>query len=315
MNTKESVKEQINELQAKKDSLTEKYLDGDFDKETFKRLLSKYDAQMNELKEQVASLEPSRHNKKAGVKTGNYAVSIDDVKLITKYMIDHNMMINLLHVILQFNTGRRVSDILNLKWSDLLNDNGSFRRDIKVFKEKKTSKEVQVHITEPVKWVINKYCNSIGLTTSEAVKLSGDESFLFYQWQGTHKGCVVSQKALNEAVKKVAVGVGIKENVTTHSLRRGFGAMIRELHADDPNCMMILQGIFNHSSQEMTAKYIGLTKENEDNYYDSLGNMFKDVVIEGGDQSHSCFTRYDQNNHCFASYENYTNGCRPQLLN
>lgn len=273
------LKEQIELLQQKKDRLVDLYLQGDIDKCSYKRAAQKLDVDIVALQDEVKELNPAKYNKTKGVKTGNYAVSIQDVQAISNYMINHQMMINLLHVTLQVNTGRRVSDLLNLKWSDLIDDD-HFRKDIKVFREKKTGKEVQVHITEPVKWVVRKYSQSIGYTVKDLASLTGDQAYIFYQWTGTHRGRIISQKALNEAVRKVGVAVGIKENVTTHALRRGFGMMLRQLHQDDPNCMEILRGIFKHSSVEMTAKYIGLTKKNEDQYYESLGDLYTNIVLE-----------------------------------
>ena len=45
--------------------------------------------------------------------------------------------------------------------------------------------------------------------------------------------------------------------------------------------MEILQTIYNHSSEKITKRYIGITKETVDKYYDDIGEVFEDYVIGG----------------------------------
>ena len=66
----------------------------------------------------------------------------------------------------------------------------------------------------------------------------------------------------NEAAKCV----GIKEAVGTHTLRKTFGYHAYQSGVD----ITRIQKLLNHSAQNVTLAYIGITKEELDNVYISL---------------------------------------------
>lgn len=277
--------ETIEKLKNRYDRFIDMYADGEITREKYLEKRSDLEKQICSLKEDVKKLQGEKNvcNKKKGVKTGNYALKLDDIRKISDYFLENERWINHLHVTLQLNTGRRVSDIINLRWCDLMDTNGNFMENIKVFREKKTGKEVSIHINDPIRYACKNYIEKLMLDPATLASYDREEpkSYVFYQYAGTHRGRVITQKALNEALHTAAHNVGITENVTTHSLRRGFGEIMRMLHINDPNCMEVLRGIFNHSSTLMTSKYIGLTKKTEDQYYEDFGNAYDRCVLGG----------------------------------
>lgn len=52
----------------------------------------------------------------------------------------------------------------------------------------------------------------------------------------------------------------------------------RMLHPSDYDSMEILQTIYNHSDTKTTKRYIGLTKQKIDKYYDDMGDFFNDYI-------------------------------------
>ena len=66
-------------------------------------------------------------------------------------------------------------------------------------------------------------------------------------------------RMLNEACKEV----GIDVNIGTHSMRKSFGYH----HYNQFKDVAMLQMIFNHSSPQITLRYIGINQDEIDNSY------------------------------------------------
>lgn len=273
-------KEKIKKLEKRLEDLAELYFEKELDKEVYRSMREKTQRELDELRATFKAENPRKNNKKKGVKTGNYACTAEDLTKIMSYMRDNEMWLNELHIVLQFSTGRRVGDILNLRWFDILNIDGSFRQKSWPICEQKTKKEAILPITESMREVVQRYARHLGLSLKELVSYSDERQYIFFQWTGTHQGKVVSQAAINGRLKKTAIAVGIEQNVTTHSLRRGFGRIIWNKNNQDPNCIYILMEIFNHSSPQMTKKYLGITDEEKDKYVTEVSDKLMDCLFE-----------------------------------
>jgi hypothetical protein len=64
-------------------------------------------------------------------------------------------------------------------------------------------------------------------------------------------------------------------------MRRGMGKMILELHPNDPVAKSVLMGLYNHSSEKMTNKYLGESAKLEMEYLDDYGQKYKKYVMDG----------------------------------
>ena len=88
------------------------------------------------------------------------------------------------------------------------------------------------------------------------------------------------RKRLNRAVKDCK----IEYPVSTHSLRKSFGYWIHKTHPFDPDCLLSLQKLFNHSDLQTTMNYIGLTEEKNRQLIEDHGNFIKNVLEGKGDE-------------------------------
>lgn len=75
--------------------------------------------------------------------------------------------------------------------------------------------------------------------------------------------------------KKACDYVGVEYPVSCHSLRKTFGYISRLIHPDDPNSILILQDIFNHTDQQVTMRYIGLSDERKRQYFEDMGDVVR----------------------------------------
>ncbi|MHC4463810.1 MAG: tyrosine-type recombinase/integrase [Planctomycetota bacterium] len=98
---------------------------------------------------------------------------------------------------------------------------------------------------------------------------------LFPNRRGTAPLCV---KSLRHAFTKARDSLGIKKNITPHSLRHGFATHLLENGVD----IRVVQMLLGHASLSSTQIYTHLTKPMCDDLRDQLNRMFSSMFTEGG---------------------------------
>lgn len=147
------------------------------------------------------------------------------------------------------NTGLRISDILPIKVKDILFSSGEFR-DYLVLSEKKTKKEKKIKLNEALRKIILPYVKENNLLF---------EDYLFPSKKGTHIGRIQAYRVLKEAANLVRI-----ENFGTHSLRKTWGYWTYKISKYNIGLIM---DTFNHSSQSITLRYIGVNQDQKDELY------------------------------------------------
>lgn len=147
------------------------------------------------------------------------------------------------------NTGLRISDIINLKVKDILNKDGEFY-DYLVLKEKKTGKEKKIKLNHSIRQAIESYIKTQKLCM---------DSYLFPSRKNGHIGRVQAYRVLKEASN--AIGI---QNFGTHSLRKTWGYWTYQISRYNIGLIM---DTFNHSSQGITLRYIGVSQDQKDELY------------------------------------------------
>lgn len=214
-------------------------------------------------------------NKQKGKSSEVFAFEIEDIGKMLHLYAEREQWIHYLLFAVACNTARRVGDVLSLRWINFYDPRtGSFRENIMGLEEEKTGKIASPRINFACRKAIELYIEKTGCDPSA----NGYMEPVFMQLSGTHKGNVLSYSGCIKRIKKTAEELGIKYNVGTHSMRKTFGAVSVEIHPSDPTRMQVLQGVYKHSSEAMSAKYIGLTKQKENGYYEDFGNEFQRSV-------------------------------------
>ncbi len=140
------------------------------------------------------------------------------------------------------NTGLRISDILKLDVKDVKN------KDIIRIQEKKTKKIKQFQINVNLKTLIDKFTKNMILNAP-----------LFRSVYSKRLERTYVYRMINEACDKA--GIDIKAG--THTLRKTFGYHHYKQFRD----VALLQRIFNHSSPNVTLRYIGIEQDEIDESY------------------------------------------------
>ena len=147
------------------------------------------------------------------------------------------------------NTGLRISDILPLKVNTIYARNGQFHEYL-VMKEKKTGKEKKIKINDTLRKTIDAYVKD---------QMLSNEDNLFFSSKGEHIGRIQAYRVLKEAANIFGV-----ENFGTHSLRKTWGYWTYKISKYNIGLIM---DTFNHSSANMTLRYIGVNQDQKDELY------------------------------------------------
>ncbi len=155
---------------------------------------------------------------------------------------------------LGINSGLRISDLLNLKLSDVLDEKGKLKDRI-FLREKKNGKAKQFPIGPSSVKALKEYLDGKRVTLDEC---------LFPSRKGVNKPLsrVQAYRVLNNACRTA----GLKESIGTHTMRKTFGYWAYKEGMD----ISVIQKLLNHSSPGITLAYIGITQDDLDNVYMTL---------------------------------------------
>lgn len=223
-------------------------------------------------------LKPKRpNNKVAGESSEVYAFKTKEeisamIEILDRHIVEASnrnqrqiAYRNKMLFIIGINVGIRASDLRTLKWSfffDKQNDGTlKFKESYKFMpmKTRSQKKFVTINFNNAVKQVINGYISEYPIDNLDG--------YLFPSRVGNDS---ITVGALRKIVKEIANEAGIEQNIGSHSLRKTFGFWVWHEANDKNKALVILQNIFNHSSQTTTMRYIGLMDDEIADTFNSL---------------------------------------------
>ena len=185
--------------------------------------------------------------------TADYLVWSDAMNLIRKLAKDDNYKMSLL-VALGCFTGLRISDILALRWNQILGVSEFTIIEKKTGKQRtlRLNPQLQKHIQE-----CYEHIKPIGVKAPILV---------------SQKGTTFTIQAINRKLKDIKKHYKVKiKNFSCHSLRKTFGRQVYTMSGDSAELTLVkLMELFNHSSIAITKRYLGLRQEEILETYDVL---------------------------------------------
>lgn len=199
--------------------------------------------------------------------------NIKDINKIKQYLKGKSNLRDYTIFVIGINIGLRAGDLLKLKWNQVIvntelgnskceNENtelpnikshnsnqqipiSNIKKSIYIIEEK-TSKNKEIELNESVRIALQEFYDSV-----DTICL---DDYIFTSRKGTEH---LQVRSLHRIINDVVKELGIKGNYGTHSMRKTWG-----YHRYNAGVRLeTLQHMFNHSTQAMTLKYIGITKE------------------------------------------------------
>ena len=200
--------------------------------------------------------EPTKLNimgMKYSTTTADYMEWETAMNLIRKLAKDENYKMSLLIAIGCF-TGLRISDILSLRWNQILNTD-----EFSII-EKKTGKKRIIRLNPQLQEHIQE--------CYEHIKPIGEKAPILV----SQKGTVFSIQRINVILKEIKKKYRLKiKNFSCHSLRKTFGRQVYNMNGENSELALVkLMELFNHSSVAITKRYLGLRQEEILQTYDCL---------------------------------------------
>ncbi|MCM1268907.1 MAG: site-specific integrase [Bacteroidales bacterium] len=155
-------------------------------------------------------------------------------------------------IVMGLNTAFRISDLLSLRWQDVCTEDGDLRTHIRMT-EQKTGKSHIVPINASLRQALFDYYSQC--------KTAQPHSWLFPSTR--YKTQPLSRYQTYRLIRNAAEQCGLSEHISCHSLRKTFG-----YHAwkqGTPPAM--LMDLYNHSSYQITKRYLGITQDERDQVY------------------------------------------------
>jgi integrase len=168
------------------------------------------------------------------------------IKLINDLKKNKNYRFALL-IALGAYSGLRISDILKLRWTQIINS------EILDLQEKKTGKIRRIYLNQNLQKIIGFVYKKMKDKNSDITAL---ENYVFLN---RFKTKAISIQYVDRMLPVLLFQSGIKcENTGSHLLRKSFGKKIFENNGSSESSLILLSDLFNHSSIKITRKYIGL---------------------------------------------------------
>lgn len=167
--------------------------------------------------------------------------SIESLRKLETYLAKYSQR-DLLLFTIGMNFGLRISDIVSLNVGDVKN-----KTHIHII-EKKTGKFKSIPVNAKLKPMFDEY-----------TKDKCAEEALFKSRFNNRMDRFTAYRT----IKKYCRLAGLNEKVGTHTMRKTFGYHYYKKYKD----VVMLQKIFNHSSSQITLRYIGIEQDQIDESY------------------------------------------------
>lgn len=177
----------------------------------------------------------------------------EDIKKLENYFYQKKEYRNYLLVVMGLNTALRISDLLQIKWTDVYNkETRQFFHHVHLI-EQKTGKRTIILLNSTVKQALKEYGRRIEKNT--------DSPFIFFSPQKPEQPLsrIQAYRIIQRAIKEL----DIHGQISCHSLRKTFGYQAWKEGAEPA----LLMSVFNHSSYSITKRYLCIDQDDKDQLF------------------------------------------------
>lgn len=178
---------------------------------------------------------------------------LEQINLLKDYFLSRKEYRNYTLIVFGMNTSLRISDILTLRWKDVFNYKTKTYRQHLTVTEKKTHKRNTIALNPSI-------VSALELLHKKSGKITPD-TFLFLSQKGYNQH--ITRHRAFTIIKEAAGKLGFEDNIACHSLRKTFGYQAWKQGVQPA----LLMSIYNHSSYEITKRYLCITQDERDQVF------------------------------------------------
>ena len=201
--------------------------------------------------------------------------NIEDIERLKNYLLSKGKYRDYLLMVVAMNTGLRYSDFIGLKFINFLDPDklgtpDPFREEL-VIEEKKTRNTKKRRVNRHI--AIN---NAIKSAISLYLAHNSNKELGDYIFTSESRQCKKTTPkpmtcyGVQDRFIRYATAIGLDINFGTHTFRKTMGYHFMMTHSGDPRALQQLQKMFNHSSETITLRYIGITADEIRESYTNL---------------------------------------------
>lgn len=178
---------------------------------------------------------------------------MEQINELKNYFMEKGEIRNYTLIVMGLNTSLRISDILSLQWKNVYNFKGQrYRQHIQIF-EQKTGKNSIIALNQAAINALELYRNVLDEISPEL--------YIFKSRVGTNRP--ISRNRAFTIIKTAGEELGMVSNIACHSLRKTFGYQAWKQGVPPA----LLMSIYNHSSYEITKRYLGISQDERDTVF------------------------------------------------
>ena len=177
----------------------------------------------------------------------------EDIEKLESYFREKKEYRNYLLIVMGLNTALRISDLLQLKWNDVYqNEKKEFTSHIRLV-EQKTGKHTTILLNPTVKKALQDYRSHI--------QKEDMSPYIFFSPRKPEQP--LSRVQAYRIIQKATEKLQIDGTISCHSLRKTFGYQAWKAGTEPA----LLMAVFNHSSYHITQRYLCIDQDDKDQLF------------------------------------------------
>lgn len=176
-----------------------------------------------------------------------------DIQKLKAYFIQKGQFRNYAMTIMGLNTSLRIGDLLRLQWQDVYSFQKKAFREHVMLTEQKTGKHNMIALNNEVMSALDLFMEHLGTIESD--------DYIFQSRKGTN--APIGRVAAYRIIKNAVTELHLEGNISCHSMRKTFG-----YHAWKQGVPpAVIMSIYNHSSIEITKRYLSIDQDDKDEVF------------------------------------------------